>query len=130
MIRGGHLDMTVLGSLEVSRDGDIANWIIPNKKVKGMGGAMDLVQGVKKVVVVMEHVTKSGKIRILEKCNLPVTGRNVIDMLITDMAVFSFEKQPGGKFVLEEIAEGYTLEDIRANTGCEFEVSPDLKTFN
>mmetsp|Transcript_6344 Transcript_6344/g.10763 ORF Transcript_6344/g.10763 Transcript_6344/m.10763 type:complete len:96 (-) Transcript_6344:34-321(-) len=94
-----------------------------------MGGAMDLVSGVKKVIVTMEHVTKDGKPKILEKCNLPITGRHVIDLLVTDMAVFSFDKVHDGKIVLQEIAEGYTLQDIKDNTACEFEVCPNLKTF-
>jgi 3-oxoacid CoA-transferase len=125
IIRGSHLDCTFLGGMQVSREGDLANWIIPGKKVKGMGGAMDLVARSKKVVVLMDHTDK-GEFKIMEKCKLPITGRKVVNMLITDMAVFVFEH---GHMILKEIAEGVTLEQVRAATDCEFDVVSDLKTF-
>ena len=127
MIRGGHIDLTVLGAMEVASNGDIANWMIPGKMVKGMGGAMDLVAGVKKVVVVMDHVAKAkdGTIekKLLHRCNLPLTGAHVVDMVITDLGVFTIDKHGSGGMKLIELAPGVTLDDIKANTEAAFQVA-------
>ncbi|KAA0256894.1 3-oxoacid CoA-transferase subunit B [Deferribacter autotrophicus] len=125
MVRGGHIDLTVLGGMQVSKKGDLANWMIPGKMVKGPGGAMDLVNGVKKVIVMMEHVTKNGSPKILEECSLPITGKEVVDMLVTDKGVFTIDK---GGLTLIEISPFSNLTDIRKYTGCEFKVSDNLKT--
>jgi 3-oxoacid CoA-transferase len=128
MIRGTHVDLTILGGMEVSETGDLANWIIPGKMVKGMGGAMDLVASGGRVVVTMEHAAKSGAPKILTNCNLPLTGKGVVDLIITEMAVFEFKKTPQGKsMVLIEHAPGVSVEDIRAKTQAAFDVSADLK---
>jgi 3-oxoacid CoA-transferase/3-oxoacid CoA-transferase subunit B len=119
MIRGGHIDMAVLGAMEVSEKGDLANWMVPGKMVKGMGGAMDLVAGVKRVVVVMEHTSKEGEPKFKPHCELPLTGADVVDMVITDLAVFSrpSRKEP---FKLIEIAPGVTAEQIRSKTPAHY----------
>ncbi|HEX4035423.1 MAG TPA: 3-oxoacid CoA-transferase subunit B [Solirubrobacteraceae bacterium] len=118
MIRGGHIDLAVLGGMEVSQDGDLANWMIPGKMIKGMGGAMDLVSGAKRVVVLMEHLTRDGQPKVRRECTLPLTGRRVVDRLITDFATFDFPRDGG--MVLVELEDGVTLEQLRANTEAEF----------
>ncbi len=120
MIRGGHIDLTVLGAMEVSQEGDIANWMIPGKMIKGMGGAMDLVAGVKKIIVVMEHVSKNGDPKFIPQCTLPLTGKNVVDMIITDLAVFQ-RPDHDSPFKLIELAPGVTAEDVRAKTTAAYD---------
>ena len=125
MVRGGHIDLSILGAMQISETGDIANWMIPGKMVKGMGGAMDLVAGVKKVVVVMEHTAK-GKPKLLKSCDLPLTGRGIVDIVITDLAVFEIDKAGGRGMTLIELADGVTAAEVRQNTVAQYAEAPDL----
>ena len=122
MVRGGHIDLSILGAMQVAENGDLANWMIPGKMVKGMGGAMDLVAGVKRVVVVMEHNAKD-EAKLLKRCNLPLTGSGVVDMVITDLGVFTIDKKGSGGMVLIERAEGVSVDEIRSKTQAHFSVA-------
>ena len=119
MIRGGHIDLAVLGGMEVAENGDLANWMVPGKMIKGMGGAMDLVAGVKKIIVVMEHVSKNGDPKFIPECTLPLTGRNVVDMIITDLCVFH-RPDHDSPFKLIELAPGVTPEEVRGKTSANY----------
>jgi 3-oxoacid CoA-transferase subunit B len=123
MIRGGHIDLAILGGMEVSEKGDLANWMIPGKMVKGMGGAMDLVNGAKRVVVIMEHVNKHGESKVKKECTLPLTGQQVVHRLITDLAVFDFTDEG---MVLVELQDGVTLEEVMEKTEASFKVGLEL----
>jgi 3-oxoacid CoA-transferase subunit B len=123
MIRGGHIDLAILGGMEVSQEGDLANWVVPGRIVKGMGGAMDLVSGARRVVVVMEHLTRDGEPKIKRECTLPLTGRRVVHRLITELATFDFVRDGGGGMVLVELEHGVTVEHVRERTEAEFRVA-------
>ncbi len=122
MIRGGHIALSILGGMQVSREGDLANWMVPGKMVKGMGGAMDLVAGVKRVVVVMDHVEKSGAPKLLTRCTLPLTGTKVVDLLVTDLGVFDIDRRHSGATLIE-LAPDVTVEEVKAKTEAAFEVA-------
>ncbi len=125
IIRGGHVDYTVLGTLEVDEHGNIANWMVPGKMVPGMGGAMDLLVGAKKVIVATDHVTKDGQSKLLASCTLPLTAKGEVDIVVTDMGLFEIDKKGGG-FVMKEIAPGVTVDEVKAATAGKLTIAPDL----
>jgi 3-oxoacid CoA-transferase subunit B len=127
MIRGGHIDLSILGAMEVAENGDLANWMIPGKMVKGMGGAMDLVAGVKRVIVTMEHVSKDGASKLLSACTLPLTGRRVVDMVISELGVFGVDKRGNSGVTLLQLADGVTVDEVKAKTRAKLAISADLK---
>ena len=127
MIRGGHIDLSILGAMEVAENGDLANWMIPGKMVKGMGGAMDLVAGVKRVIVTMEHVSKDGASKLLGECTLPLTGRRVVDMVISELGVFAVDKKGDGGVTLIELADGVTVDEVKAKTKAKLSIADGLK---